>query len=103
MRRKSAASMASILAHPRRVRFPPHTDSAADIRDRQLRAIRVTIARRCAAAIASLFDHLVGAGKQRWRYSDAERLSGLVVDHELIFGRRLNRKIGGLGAFEDAI
>ena len=33
----------------------------------------------------------------------AERFGGLVVDHELKFGRRLNRKISGFCAFEDAI
>ncbi len=30
-----------------------------------------------------LFDHLVGAGDERRRHSEAERLGGLEVDHEL--------------------
>jgi hypothetical protein len=34
----------------------------------------------------SLFDHLVGAGEQRWRQSEAKRLGGLEVHHQLDFG-----------------
>jgi hypothetical protein len=30
---------------------------------------------------APLFDHLVGAGEQRWRYVKAEALSGFQIDH----------------------
>ena len=30
-----------------------------------------------------LFDHLVGAGKQRGRHVEAERLGGLQVDNEI--------------------
>ena len=36
---------------------------------------------------AVLFDHLVGAGKQRWRHSEAERVGGLQVNHQLEVGR----------------
>jgi hypothetical protein len=35
--------------------------------------------------IASLFDHLVGAGEQRRRHSEAERLHGFGVDHQLVY------------------
>jgi hypothetical protein len=30
--------------------------------------------------IGQLFDHLVGAGEQRWRHIEAEHLGGLHVD-----------------------
>ena len=34
---------------------------------------------------------------------EAERLGGLEVDHQLVFGRRLHRQIGWLLALEDAV
>jgi len=42
------------------------------------------------ANIANLIDHLVGAGEQlRW-HSEAKRLGGLQVDHQLELGRLLD-------------
>src|SRR5678816_2241503 len=41
--------------------------------------------------LAHSFDHLVGAGEQRWRHVEAERLGRLEVDHELVLGWRLDR------------
>ena len=35
----------------------------------------------------SLLDHFVGAGEQRGRHGEAERLSRLEVDHQLELGR----------------
>src|SRR5207245_10063506 len=49
------------------------------------------------------FDHLVGAGEQRRWHGEAERLGSLKIDHQLVFGRRLHRKVGRLLALEDAI
>src|SRR5271165_3289081 len=52
------------------------------------------------AAFAS-FDDLVGAGEDRLRHGQAERLGGLQIDDQLEGGRLLDRQIGGLGALEN--
>jgi hypothetical protein len=49
------------------------------------------------------FDHLVGRGEQRGRYGEPEGLSSLEIDDQLELGWLLDRKIGRLGTFQDAI
>src|SRR5262245_12730817 len=49
------------------------------------------------------FDYLVRAGEKRRRQVEPEGLGGLEIDDELELGRRLHRKIGRLGAFENAV
>jgi hypothetical protein len=51
----------------------------------------------------SLFDHLVGAGEQRWRHREAERLRSLEIDHQFVLGRVLHRQVARFLALEDAI
>jgi hypothetical protein len=51
-----------------------------------------------AAATAVLFDDIISDGKQRRRDSEAERLSGLEVNHALEFGRLLYGKVAGFFA-----
>src|SRR5215472_6921728 len=47
------------------------------------------------------FDHLVGAGEDRWRDGDAELLGSLEIDDQLEGRRLLDRQVGRLGTLED--
>ena len=53
-------------------------------------------------AEASLLDHLVGNGEQRWRHGEAQHPGGLVIDDKLELGRLQDRQVRRLLAFEDA-
>ena len=50
-----------------------------------------------------LFDHLVGEQSHRIGDGKTERLSGLHIDDQLKLCRRLDREVGRLRAFEDAV
>ena len=47
-----------------------------------------------------LLDHVLGAGKQRWRHFKAERLGGFEIDEQLDFCGLLDRQISRLFAAE---
>src|SRR5262249_41260106 len=49
------------------------------------------------------FDHLVGNGEHVRRNGKADRLGGLEVHGHLVFRWKLDRKIAGLGATQNAI
>src|ERR1700676_195147 len=52
---------------------------------------------------ASLFDHLVGASKDRLRQGEPQRLRCFEVDHQFIFGRPLDWQVSRLFPLENAI
>ena len=55
----------------------------------------------CTAPILSLFDHLVGAAKQRKRYGKAECFSGFQIDDQIDLSDLLNWKISRLFPLEN--
>src|SRR6266496_1651896 len=52
-------------------------------------------------ATASFYD-LVGAGEDRGRKRDAERLGGLQIDSKFVMRGSVDRQLAGQGAAEDA-
>ena len=69
--------------------------------DIPLRQLGATSRQQCSKQ--PLFDHLVGKGKQRRRKREVERFRRLEIEHQLEFGRLLNRQIAGFCALEDLI
>ena len=55
------------------------------------------------ADIATSLDHRVGTLLKLQGYVEAQRFCGLEVDDQLVLGRRLQRKVSRLRAFEDAV
>jgi hypothetical protein len=58
---------------------------------------------RCIRKLAGSPDHLICQEEQGWGYRHPERLSGLEVDDQQEFGRRLHRQVRGLRTPQDAI
>src|ERR1700731_1741618 len=50
-----------------------------------------------------LFDYLIGALLDGQGHVEIESLGRLEIDHQLVFGGRLHRKVGGSLAPEDAV
>jgi hypothetical protein len=63
-------------------------------------AMRAPRRPRATRTRAASFDHLVGAGDQRWRHLQPERLGSLEVDDQLELVRLLHRQVCGLGALQ---
>ena len=93
-------SLADIEAGPGHVRFTPKSGH-------QLNALECPLcakSRHSAVRLkTSLFDHFVGAGKQRLRHGETECLRGFAIDYQIVFGRCLYRHVGRFFPLENAV
>src|ERR1700745_573582 len=53
---------------------------------------------RTSLRLAHSLDHLVGAGEQRGRHFEAERLGRFEINYQLVFRGLLDGQVGRLGA-----
>src|ERR1019366_2972949 len=92
-----------LAAFQRHCRLLSAVTPIADKRGRNWIVRYVPLATNAPQQIASLFDHLVGAGEKRGRNCKAQSLCGLEVDDQLKFCRCLHRKIARLLAFQNSV
>jgi hypothetical protein len=53
--------------------------------------------------VAGLLDHLIGHEEQGWGHREAQRLSGLEVENQLVLRGLLHGQVSGLGALENLV
>ena len=76
---------------------------AADITPQMLTPLGAMSRLHAPQQIATLFDHLVGAGDESERNVQADSGGGLQIDDQLEFGGQLDRQVGGPRPFENAV
>jgi|SRR5450631_452650 hypothetical protein len=93
-----SGSFTSVSRCPRHFRLSPNSGGIADIAGSLKRANNGLMQ---AQQTASLFDHFVGAGDERWRNHEPKCLGSLEVDHQLELGWLHHRQIFGLSALQN--
>jgi hypothetical protein len=79
------------------------TAGIADIRSFRRAARRWPRASKSRTIVSrsNSFDHLVGAGEDRWRHREAEFFRGLEIDDKFEFCGLLNGEVSRFGAIQD--
>src|SRR5215813_9437140 len=86
------------VMNSRRLISPPKLQERTSYRATSASAYKLPLSARCplwakSGHPAALFDHLVGTSKDRLRNCEAYCLSSLEIDHRLVLGSRLHRKL----------